>query len=880
MIKCLFKRLFSTLFLLFSAGNIFGATTSGLIQSSDLQYVGAFRLPAGTFGSPNGGFAYGGKALAYNPGRNSLFMTGHDWDQLIAEVSIPEIVNSTNLNNLKTAAVLQNFRDPSEGKSVGSGTYKVGGLLIHNSKLYGTEYLFYDATNSQTVSHYVSGSTDMSITGDVQGMFRVGSVGAGYVSGYMGHIPTEWQSALGGTALTGNCCLAIISRTSSGPSVFAFNLDNLGSVNPLPANPLVYYPLSNPLGGCASQNAYFNCTTSIMGVVFPTGSKSVLFFGTHGTGPICYKDEGPTSCWGTGGYNAPPYVAQVWAYNVDDLIKVRNSQLQPWEAKPYAIWQLPLPFGGTAIKGAAYDSSTQRIFISQGFGDGELPVIHVYQVNAGGTSRAPSVDITAPSAPSNLTASVASASQINLSWSPSTDNVAVAGYRVERCQESSCTNFAQFAIPIGTTASSTGLTANTTYRFRIQAADAAGNLSGYSSIINATTQATTTPSTSNGNTVAVSTLSQLQNAVMSLVSNSTLAIADGTYNLNAPLYLPRAISNVTIKGASGNRDAVIIKGPGMMNSSVAFGFWADNVSGITFQDMTIRDFNQHAIILNGGVDNPVFRNLHIIDIGDQFLKNNPTADRLNGVDNGVLENSLLEYTSTAPDSYTHALDVHRGKNWIVRNNTFRNFRLNGALAGPTILIWNGSSDTTVTRNVFINNQRDIAFGLDANMPSDQAPDHARGLIANNFIYKTGTIAPDVSIGVFDSPQTKVYHNTILMSGGYPNAIEYRFAGTTGVDIKNNLTDAKIVSRDGASGSVSTNVTNAASSLFVNPAAGDLHLKQTASVAIDKGIAVSVTDDFDGQPRPQGVSSDIGADEFSSSTTAPTAPTAPDNLVLK
>ncbi len=170
-------------------------------------------------------------------------------------------------------------------------------------------------------------------------------------------------------------------------------------------------------------------------------------------------------------------------------------------------------------------------------------------------------------------------------------------------------------------------------------------------------------------------------------------LADGTYNLNGTLYLPQNISNVTIKGASGNRDTVIIKGPGMTNSTVSFGFWADNINGITFQDMTIRDFNQHAIILNGNVNSPIFRNLRIVDIGDQFLKNNPTLDNLNGIDNGILEKSVLEYSSTAPDSYTNGLDVHRGKNWIVRENTFKNFRTAGSLAGPAVLIWNGQKCT-------------------------------------------------------------------------------------------------------------------------------------------------------------------------------------------
>jgi hypothetical protein len=373
-------------------------------------------------------------------------------------------------------------------------------------------------------------------------------------------------------------------------------------------------------------------------------------------------------------------------------------------------------------------------------------------------------------------------------------------------------------------------------------------------------------------TVNVSNLSQLQTAIRNLTSDTTILVADGTYNLSGSLYLPQNITNVAIMGVSGNREAVVIAGAGM-SGIIPFGFWADNVNNLTFANMTIRDFQQHGIILNGRVDSPVFQNLHIIDIGDQFIKCNPTGDGLNGVDNGILENSLLEYTSLAPDYYTNGLDVHRGRNWIVRNNVFKNFRSSGSLAGPAVLIWNGSSDTIVVRNRFIDNQRDVSFGLTPNKTVDQSPDHAGGLVANNFFYKTSAIRPDVPIGVFDSPQTRVYHNTVLLNGGYPNAIEYRFSGATGIEITNNLTDASIVSRDGASATVTNNVTNAISNMFVNPGAGDLHLRSTATTVIDKGILVAINEDFDGQNRPIGIATDIGADEYNPITATPAPPTS-------
>lgn len=96
-------------------------------------------------------------------------------------------------------------------------------------------------------------------------------------------------------------------------------------------------------------------------------------------------------------------------------------------------------------------------------------------------------DTQPPSAPSGLIASAVSGTQVNLSWTGSTDNVAVTSYLVERCQGASCTNFAQVGAPTGTTFSDTGLSVGTTYRYRVRASDAVPNMSPYSGIASATT---------------------------------------------------------------------------------------------------------------------------------------------------------------------------------------------------------------------------------------------------------------------------------------------------------------------------------------------------------------------------------------------------------
>ena len=92
-----------------------------------------------------------------------------------------------------------------------------------------------------------------------------------------------------------------------------------------------------------------------------------------------------------------------------------------------------------------------------------------------------------PTAPTGLTATASSSSQISLSWTASTDNVGVTGYQIQRCQNASCTAFTQIGTATATTYSDTGLATATSYSYRVLATDAAGNLSGYSNTASATT---------------------------------------------------------------------------------------------------------------------------------------------------------------------------------------------------------------------------------------------------------------------------------------------------------------------------------------------------------------------------------------------------------
>ncbi len=103
------------------------------------------------------------------------------------------------------------------------------------------------------------------------------------------------------------------------------------------------------------------------------------------------------------------------------------------------------------------------------------------------------VDNTAPSAPAGLAVATRTDRSVKLTWSPSSDNVAVTGYTVFR-------NGTQVGTSTTTSYTDIGLTASTAYSYTVKARDAAGNSSASSAALPVTTQApdTSAPSAPTG----------------------------------------------------------------------------------------------------------------------------------------------------------------------------------------------------------------------------------------------------------------------------------------------------------------------------------------------------------------------------------------------
>ncbi len=144
-----------------------------------------------------------------------------------------------------------------------------------------------------------------------------------------------------------------------------------------------------------------------------------------------------------------------------------------WEAQFYGTYSLLNVNGKTVVP------KTKTLY--------GQPISYVdVQVNSGETCNAgpETVDNTAPTAPTNLTASDLTATSVKLSWTASEDNVGVIGYNVYN-------GSTLIGSSTSTSYTVTGLVAGgETYTFTVKAKDVAGNESVASNAVNVTTPIT------------------------------------------------------------------------------------------------------------------------------------------------------------------------------------------------------------------------------------------------------------------------------------------------------------------------------------------------------------------------------------------------------
>lgn len=361
-----------------------------LLSIKGLQYVGAFRLPSRKYGKSDLNFSQG--PIAFNPDKQSLFIVGHSHQQAIAEFAIPELVASKVLTKLNMAGEpIQPFAPILSRPSGGNpdGNNRIGGMMYvpgpNGPELLVNTYEYYDAPANNTLSMLVMRNANNLARCEVDGYFEVAGR-PGHTAGWMSPIPAEWRAALGGGFLSGSSSgIPIISRTSVGPSAFAFNpLDLVGArpvATPISTIRLLDFSLAHRLHDDLSNDSRKNdlwnhLSRAVYGIIIP-GTRTYATFGHsggNGSG-IGYKivqDNGKRS----GGYSshaAKDNYHYYWFWDVNDLVRVRSGKIKSYDVRPYEYGIFRTPFEGSSCKlgGGAFDASTGRIYLTAQHADNE-----------------------------------------------------------------------------------------------------------------------------------------------------------------------------------------------------------------------------------------------------------------------------------------------------------------------------------------------------------------------------------------------------------------------------------------------------------------------------------------------------------------------------
>ncbi len=228
-----------------------------------------------------------------------------------------------------------------------------------------------------------------------------------------------------------------------------------------------------------------------------SGTSGVFYSYNYGALPATFSTNPSTttshwSFYATFSSNTPPVISNVSASNL-----TQNSANINWNTDENADTQVE--YGLTVSYGNVTSIVPALVTAHiQGLSGLTASTLYHYRVKSrdGFNNLATSGDFTfstgapdliPPSDPTGLLTSLVSATQVDLTWIASTDNVGVTQYLVERCTGAGCASFTQVGTIATNAYSDLGLSPLTTYRYRVRATDAGANFSGYSNSISATT---------------------------------------------------------------------------------------------------------------------------------------------------------------------------------------------------------------------------------------------------------------------------------------------------------------------------------------------------------------------------------------------------------
>ena len=372
-----------------------------------------------------------------------------------------------------------------------------------------------------------------------------------------------------------------------------------------------------------------------------------------------------------------------------------------------------------------------------------------------------------------------------------------------------------------------------------------------------------------GAVIRVSNVDELFRAAKIVRPGGTILLADGHYMM--PRYFAIKTDNVTMRGASGKRQNVILDGARSRHGELV-GITA--CSGVTIADLTIQNIRHNGLKINSdsNVQRLTIHNCIIHNIWQRGIKGvkvphgNPAVRPPANcrVQYCLFYNDRPKRFSDDPadtarnfgGNYIGGIDVMYADRWTISDNVFVGIRGRTGEARGAVFLWHDSRDCLIQRNVIIHCDAGICLGNSHRGPDTKI--HCRRCtVRNNFL----TGCPENGILADYTQDCRIVHNTIHNPTSRLKRLIRLVHDNDGLLVAANLlsgppmrinTKSRIQIRD--------NVTRDLSGSLVDPRRGDLHLKTRVPGVVDAANPLpDVKTDIDRQRRD--ASPDIGADEM-------------------
>ena len=376
-----------------------------------------------------------------------------------------------------------------------------------------------------------------------------------------------------------------------------------------------------------------------------------------------------------------------------------------------------------------------------------------------------------------------------------------------------------------------------------------------------------------GNIVRVSTVEELLKAIEEAQAGQTILVADGHYLL--PRYTEIHADNVTLRGTSGHRERVILDGSQSRHIEL-LGVRA--CSGVTIADLTIQNIRANGFKVNSqtNVQKLTIYNCIVHNIWQRGVKGVkvPPEDREAirpkrcRVQYCLFYNDRRKQLSDDPadiaqGNYIAGIDVMYARDWVISDNVFVGIQGRTHEGRGAIFLWFDAQGCRVERNIIID--CDVGFQLGNPHRADGVQYHCVGCVArNNFI----TRAPEAGIVTVYTKDCRLLHNTIHDPQSRLSRLIRTVFTNDGLVVANNLLSGPGMRNESDSDiKLINNLIKDMTGTFVDPAHGNLHLKQAMDEVVDQAVPVpEVPQDIDRQVRD--AKPDIGADELTSSAGGP------------